>query len=435
MKRLSSYTGSAFIKYSSFGKKELDIVLLNGVLPEPLFLNPPHLNGSSPARSFNEIFFILPPSSVSYKLLSYPFKLKRDKDIADLSLSAIEELTPFKRDEINFIHHKITDNDIMVEYADKGELKRIKADLLVFGLEFKYIRFYSPYSLLLKITENLNNNNFKNALDLNSETGGKLAVSYGFGEESYALCFKSGRLADIVNAGPFRKTDIDPLKDWDAVSLNDLIREPEKPNPDFNFLLENPQYIDLYFMALLKKKTLPSFFTLNEGSKKFGLSLFKEQKSIVKIAAAVIAVLLFILLYNGENYVLKLTEKNALSQKINSVLIHYMPQKKVFYEPRYEIRHYYKKLKEKTDLNGSGYSLLNFINYIANAKTRNDFKTLKVDRVYYSLRSFSLSGRINGYNKLNGFEKYLKQKYNNVTVVKFDKNSAGTVSFRLNVKA
>lgn len=433
MKRLHFYTGNAFIKYSTFEKKDLDIVLLNGDTPEPLSLNPPYLNGPSAARSFNEIFFILPPSSVSYKLLSYPFKLKKNKDITDLSLSAIEELTPFKRDEIDFLHHKITDNDIMVEYADKGELKRIKADLIASGIEFKYIRFYSPYSLLLKITENLNN--FKNALDLNAETGGKLAVSYNFGEESYALCFKSGRLADIVNARPFRKTNIDPLKDWDAISLNDLIRESEKPNLDSNFLLENPQYIDLYFTALLKKKALPSFFTLNECPKKFGMSLFKEQKSIVKIASAVISVLLLVLLYNGENYVLKLTEKNALSQKINSVLTHYMPQKKVFYEPRYEIRHYYKKLKEKTDLNGSGYSLLNFINYIAKAKARNGFKTLKVDRVYYSLRSFSLSGRINGYNKLNRFEKYLKQKYNNVTVAKFDKNSAGTVSFRLSVKA
>jgi hypothetical protein len=339
----------------------------------------------------------------------------------------------------------------MVEYADNEGLKiikeTIKTDLAALGVDFKSIKFHSPYSLFLRIIENLNgfDNVSDNVSDAGAESGGRaegcMGALYEFGEESYALCFKSGRLTDIVNAGPFKKTDADPLKDCGGlINLTNLIRDSKKSNgfnnlnPDLNFLLENPQYIDLYFAAVLKKKDFSGFFARNESSKKFGAALLAEKASIVKITAAVISILLIVLLYNAENYALKLREKNALSQKINSVLTHYMPQKKLFYEPKREIRRYYRKLKEKTDLGGSGSSLLNFMDSISNAKARNSFKGLKADRVYYALHSFSFSGRINGYSKLNAFEKYLKQKYNGVTVTKSDKNADGTVSFRLSVK-
>jgi len=61
---------------------------------------------SSVLPPYKKIFLILPPEIVSFKILTYPFKLKVGSNIEMLAKTAIEELTPLNTKELIIAKHK-----------------------------------------------------------------------------------------------------------------------------------------------------------------------------------------------------------------------------------------------------------------------------------------------------------------------------------------
>ncbi|MHB8292114.1 MAG: hypothetical protein ACYDEG_06585, partial [bacterium] len=115
-----------------------------------------------------------------------------------------------------------------------------------------------------------------------------------------------------------------------------------------------------------------------------------------------------------------------------TILSKYMPQQKVFYEPRYEIKHYYDKLKENNSSYSNGADFLKFLKYISDEKS--NLKSLTIDNINYSYKKFNFKGKVKGYKNLHRFEIYLKKKYSSVNVIKSYNNSKGFTKFNIVLK-
>ena len=388
---------------------------------EELQLSDQDAQDFSPALPvYRKIFFILPPEIVSFKILTYPFKLKGASNIEMLARTAIEELTPLNTEELIIVKHKLSDHILLIEYAKKET---------VAGLISKYslgdlhgLRIYFPFSVLCKIGKRFY-----------SESGADLLLKYDFSDKSFAVIYKKGKVTEIIDLNfnsEKTKTEIN------IIDLNAKAREIFSNTNDF--------YSDLIFLIDNENKKKNFIGILNDSKDLNVIEYFKvsdiavdnssSQRYFYRRAAYAVLTsgLILILILTGlieENYY-KNAEKAAISKRINLILRKYIKGRKVFYEPRYEIKSYYDKIKENSG--GGNDAFLSFLKYASEEKS--NIKSLKIDSISYSFKKFDFKGSVSGYKNLHKFEIYLKKRYSTVNVIKSYKNSSGSIKFNIALK-
>jgi len=465
-----------------------------------------YLSDNNIAENFNKVQFILPLEMVSYKLLFYPFKLKNKKNIDSLVKTALEELTPLNIEEIVILKHRLSDGGLLIEYAKKKKIIDLLTKYNLLNTK-KNIELYFPYSLLYKISKNLELNKIEN-----------YALIYSFADEYYGIVIKNGILNDIIDLNYI--TSLTDIKDYTDLAKitglsepTDIIKTTESIEPiksaepkdlknnlkldsvkDFNEL-KNLTVIDLNkkikeIYGDIQSDFQTGFFNSKESENRQDSAKSSKSSGISNIAAVNSKInsaemsnysdLMFLLAYAGnkkhlplqhlnsnavtkkaddsanifskaipvvfliflaailtmlglaENFYYKNSEKKILEKKINTVLSKYMPQQKVFYEPRFEIKNYYDTIKRKHDSYSSGTAFLKFLKYISDEKR--NLKSLTIDNINYSYNKFNFKGKVKGYKSFHGFEIYLKKKYSSVDVIKSYKNSKGFVKFDIILK-
>ena len=377
------------------------------------------------AASFDKLLFVLNPGSISFKILNYPFKLKGADQIRKLCAAAIEEFTPFKPDELYFIPTVTSSNSILLEYIKKDDIKEILDDLKLNWADKKRIKFYFPYSLLLKTAIFLKIN----------EINEKAALIYNFEREFYGILFEGNKLKDVIYTGLLfhennenaalvdtaaaKINETYALKDYTVLYLSSFIKRDDIP----------AEYLDLYFLLTLKKDELPSYIDIYRSDK----NIFKNYLPVLKYSSVFLGIiLLMVLVWTTGDYYNKLNEKTVLASKIDSILKRYMPGKKYFYKPESEIRNYYRTIKQSNGSETGEKVILNLIRYVSASKQF--IGDLRVKQIGYSLGRFSLKGSVGGYGSLDKLENYLKKKYSKLSMVKSYKNSQGLIKFTIYIK-
>ncbi len=398
------------------------------------------LSSSAVLSAYRKIFFILPLEIVSFKILTYPFKLKGDSNIEMLAKTAIEELTPLNVNELIISKNKLSDHTLLVEYAKK----EIVASLInKYNLsDLNGLRIYFPFSVLCKIGKRFY-----------SESDPDFLLKYGFSDKSYGVIYKKGKVSEIIDLN-FNKEAFNETKSEsniyniasDAIDLNSKAREIfSNAKPDAN---NNAIYSDLMFLMDEEgkgKNFIKNFNKILNNSQSLSVLEYFNISDVVRDGSAsalhihksapyavLAAVLIFIFICVGlieENYY-KSAEKTAISKKINFILEKYMPGQKIFYEPKYEIKFYYDKIKENSG--GGNDAFLSFLKY--SSEEKGNIKSLKIDSINYSFKKFNFKGSISGYSNLHKFEIYLKKRYSAVNVIKSYKNSNGNIKFDITVK-
>ncbi|MCL4533102.1 MAG: hypothetical protein M1502_02415 [Deltaproteobacteria bacterium] len=381
---------------------------------------------------YRKIFFILPPEIVSFKILTYPFKLKGASNIEMLAKTAIEELTPLKVKELIVSKHKLSDHTLLVEYAKKETVS---------GLINKYnlgdlngLRIYFPFSVLCKTGKRFY-----------SEDGADCLLKYDFLDKSYAVIYKKGKVAEIIDLKLNNEYD-DEFKNNDTkaatniIDLNSKAREIFSGMKDFYsdliFLMDNEckqeNFLGIFIKMLNNSKdsSVLEYFKISDIIGDGSVSAFYVNKSASYAALAAGLVLIFICVGLIEENYYKSAEKTAISKKINLILEKYIPGQKVFYEPRYEIKSYYDKIKG--NYGGGNDAFLSFLKY--SSEEKGNIKSLKIESISYSFKKFDFKGSISGYNNLHKLEIYLKKRYSAVNVIKSYKNSNGNIKFDIALK-
>ncbi len=383
---------------------------------------------------YRKIFFILPPEIVSFKILTYPFKLKGASNIEMLAKTAIEELTPLNVKELIVSKHKLSDHTLLVEYAKKETV----ADLISkYNLgDLNGLRIYFPFSVLSKTGKRFY-----------SEDGADFLLKYDFLDKSYAVIYKKGKVAEIIDLklnneydDEFKNNDIKAATTTNIVDLNSKAREIFSGMKDFYsdlmFLMdderEQENFLGIFIKMLNNSKdsSVLEYFKISDIIGDGSVSAFYVNKSASYAVLAAGLVLIFICVGLIEENYYKSAEKTAISKKINLILGKYMPGQKVFYEPRYEIKSYYDKIKENSG--GGNDAFLSFLKYASEEK--GNIKSLKIDSINYSFKKFNFKGSISGYSNLHKFEIYLKKRYSTVNVIKSYKNSNGNIKFDIALK-
>ena len=379
---------------------------------------------------YRKIFIILPPEIVSFKILTYPFKLKGAINIDMLAKAAIEELTPLNSKELIISKHKLSDHTLLIEYAKKETLAGFINEYNLGNLNG--LRIYFPFSVLCKTGKRFY-----------SESGADFLLKYDFSNRSYAVVYKKGKVVEIIDLN-FNKENINERKSEANISniidLNSKAREIFSGKNDFYsdlmFLIDEDDkqenFINIFIKILNNSKdsNVLEYFKISDIIGDGSASALHIYKSAPYAALA--AGLILILIFTGlieENYY-KNAEKTAISKKINLILEKYMPGQKVFYEPRYEIKSYYDKIKENSG--GGNDAFLSFLKYASEEK--GNIKSLKIDSISYSFKKFDFKGSVSGYKNLHKFEIYLKKRYSTVNVIKSYKNSSGSIKFNIALK-
>jgi hypothetical protein len=199
---------------------------------------------------------------------------------------------------------------------------------------------------------------YKISKDLEINEAENYALIYGFANEYYGILIKNSILNEIIDLNYINS--LTDLKNLTVYNLNDKDREIYG-NLTANSLTDS-YYSDLMFLLAPSnyKNNLPH---LNSDTilKKTGEHSDIFSKAIPAIFLVLLASILTVFGL-AENYYYKNNEKIILEKKINNVLSKYMPQQKVFYEPKYEIKHYYDKLKENSSSYSNGANFLKFLN-------------------------------------------------------------------------
>ena len=330
---------------------------------------------------YRKIFFILPPEIVSFKILTYPFKLKGASNIEMLAKTAIEELTPLKVKELIVSKHKLSDHTLLVEYAKKETVS---------GLINKYnlgdlngLRIYFPFSVLCKTGKRFY-----------SEDGADCLLKYDFLDKSYAVIYKKGKVAEIIDLKLNNEYD-DEFKNNDTkaatniIDLNSKAREIFSGMKDFYsdliFLMDNEckqeNFLGIFIKMLNNSKdsSVLEYFKISDIIGDGSVSAFYVNKSASYAALAAGLVLIFICVGLIEENYYKSAEKTAISKKINLILEKYIPGQKVFYEPRYEIKSYYDKIKG--NYGGGNDAFLSFLKY--SSEEKGNIKSLKIESISY----------------------------------------------------
>ncbi len=383
---------------------------------------------------YRKIFFILPPEIVSFKILTYPFKLKGASNIEMLAKTAIEELTPLNVKELIVSKHKLSDHTLLVEYAKKETV----ADLInKYNLgDLNDLRIYFPFSVLSKTGKRFY-----------SEDGADFLLKYDFLDKSYVVIYKNGKVAEIIDLklnneydDEFKNNDIKAATTTNIIDLNSKAREIFSGMKDFYsdlmFLMDDERkqenFLGIFIKMLNNSKdsSVLEYFKISDIIGDGSISAFYVNKSASYAVLAAGLVLIFICVGLIEKNYYKSAEKTAISKKINLILGKYMPGQKVFYEPRYEIKSYYDKIKENSG--GGNDAFLSFLKY--SSEEKGNIKSLKIDSINYSFKKFEFKGSISGYSNLHKFEIYLKKRYSTVNVIKSYKNSNGNIKFDIALK-
>ena len=379
---------------------------------------------SSVLPPYKKIFLILPPEIVSFKILTYPFKLKGGSNIEMLAKTAIEELTPLNTKELIIAKHKLSDHTLLIEYAKK---ETVAALISKYGLgDLKGLRIYFPFSSLCKIGKRFC-----------SENDDDFLLKYDFSDKSYAVIYKKGKVRDIIDLN---------FNNEQAKTETNIIDLNAKAREIFS-CVNNNFYSDLIFLIDGEDKTKNFIGILNDlrglnaieyfkvsdiiGGESSSAGYVNYKKAVyAALTAGLILIFIFIGLIEEDYY--KNAEKAAISKKINLILEKYIPGQKVFYEPRYEIKSYYEKIKKNSGADGGNNTFLDFLNYIS--KEKQNVKGLKIDEINYSFKKIDFKGIVSGYNNLHKLEVYLKKRYSAVNVIKSYKNLSGNIKFNIILK-
>ena len=381
---------------------------------------------------YRKIFIILPSEIVSFKILTYPFKLKGAINIDMLAKAAIEELTPLNSKELIISKHKLSDHTLLIEYAKKETLAGFINEYNLGNLNG--LRIYFPFSVLCKTGKRFY-----------PESGADFLLKYDFSDKSYAVVYKKGKVAEIIDLN-FNKENINERKSEDNIAniidLNSKAREIFSGKNDFYsdlmFLMDEEDkqenFINIFIKILNNSKdsNVLEYFKISDITGDGSASALHIYKSASYAALA--AGLILILIFTGlieENYY-KNAEKTAISKKINLILQKYIHGQKVFYEPRYQIKSYYDKIKENSGSYSGNNAFLSFLNYIS--KENHNMKSLKIDEINYSFKKLDFKGSVSDYKNLHKFEVYLKKRYSTVNVIKSYKNSSGNIKFNIALK-
>ena len=343
------------------------------------------------------IYCILPPEAVSFKIFNFPFKLKNRKQILSLIVPALEEQNPLSVEDLSITFTKLDENSVLVEYIRKDKLSKISAELdNLIGGKIK-IKYLSPYSLMYKIAA---------AANPGGDAAGNekdYAAVLGFNGYSYGIFFEYGNLKDIANLNfPFNEG---------------LLKSPDYADTRIIYQEGDLKY-RLIGKGAIKKSDLPGYFTAAgaDGSAKKGVldrAAF-YYKNIFVFCLIFLVLTIAATVWQVQGLDIKYAEKTALLNKTDSILRQYMPGKKVFYEPRFEIKSYYDSMKKRSISGNAGMGFLDMFNYISAAKsTINGISAGKID---YSLGRFTVTGTAPDYKSLNKLEKYLKKRYSDINV-------------------
>ncbi len=139
-----------------------------------------------------------------------------------------------------------------------------------------------------------------------------------------------------------------------------------------------------------------------------------------KAALASLSLLILISAYLYLNGYYKYKEIKAIQLKINKIMLKYYPEQKVFYEPKFDIKSYYDKLRSLNYSGKESENVLNFLNYISGFKNSGglNFGAIKLKNISYSFGSVNFSGKMKTGNNFDNLLSYLKEKYKTIKVIK-----------------
>lgn len=375
-------------------------------------------------KLFTGINLLLPTCIVSYKILLFPFELKNERRYEGLARTALEGLIPLSLEDVYIIVNRISNNRLLVEYFTKKSLEKVFAGngILDNIRKKKKIRIYAPFFLIQSYIKNML------SAALSAGTGNdKISVTWKPLIENGLNC--STMSETCVNFVYSAAGELEEIKEFDAGSgLNKvnvqnghiIINEPEAGVVALTSFLKNKKRLT----GLTGGGLSPKFISYEyEGlSGKGGLD--GGLKNLKKIAISSIAILLLVSVYLGVGYYYKLQEVKTIQSKIKTVLLKYYPGRKVFYEPRFEIKSYYDKLKSARYSSKEALNILNFLNYLSKFKYSGAAGVvINLKSISYSFGSINFSGRISGGNRgFNNLLGYLKNHYETLKVVKSGEN-------------
>lgn len=380
------------------------------------------ISGNIPAsqniRSITEATCILPADFISFKILTFPFRLKSAKQINSLIGPAIEEQNPLPLGDLGIAFTRLGDNSVLVEYARKDKLNKITAEIdSLISRIFKNnggkvrIKLLSPYSLLYKIATG--SGGVLNPSSGTPEDTGDIAAVYRFHGNNFGILVEKGILKDILNLNiPFNE---ERLKAAEQSGINVIY-----PGKDLKSYLNGNNAI--------KRKDMPGFFGTGPSVPVKGISGYIVKNYRIIFAFSVIFFILTALgtAWQIESMSLKSKERTVLREKMDSILGKYLPGQKFFFEPRFDIKNYYDSLKTNSSSESAGKHFLDMFKYVSAFKP--SVNNLKITKIGYSLGRFDITGTVEDYNSLNKLEKYLEGKYSSVNVVNSEKTESA-VSF------
>lgn len=379
---------------------------------------PEKILASKKLRSAADVICILPADFISFKILTFPFKLKNSKQIANLIGPAIEEQNPVPLSELGLAFTKINDFSILVEYARKDKINKLLEEIeLINGSIFKRekagirVKLLSPYSLLYKIVLE----KIKRHESPSDDAVSRTTAVYNLNGNNFGILLENRVVNDIMNLNlPFN---------------SERLKTAELSGAETIFLeLDLSSY--LHGADSLKRKDMPGFFGMGHSAPTKGLSgyVVGNYRKIFAFSIAFFILSFLWTAWQAGSVHAKLNERDMLNKKIGLILKTYLIGQNVFLEPKFDIKNYYDSLKKNTSSESAGKHFLDMFQYISSFKP--SAGSLKINKLGYSLGRYNISGTIADYNSLNRFEKYLGGKYSKVNVVNSEKTESG-VSFTI----
>ena len=340
---------------------------------------------------------IAPIDIVSYKILSFPFELKNPKNYEELVRTSLENLVPLNIGDLYIIVNKISKNKILVEYLKKESLENIflKDEGLNDILRKKKIRIYAPFFLI------------HSYFDEGEKPPKIFSVLWKQKKEENGIKFTylDGELNEIEELG----------------TLNPALNTGDTASPVFDLKVVEPNAGAIALDSFLKNKKRISYISYGGSNvPEGGITGSKIRNYFKKAAAASLSLLIIISAYLYLNTYYKYKEIKAIQLKINKIMLKYYPEQKVFYEPKFDIKSHFDKLRASNYSGKESENVLNFLNYISGFKNSRGLNSgsIKLKNISYSFGSVNFSGKMKTGNGFANLLRYLKEKYKTIKVIK-----------------
>ena len=374
-------------------------------------------SGNQNASVREDIILIIPTEMISYKVLSFPFELKNAKQEYGLARTALEGLTPLDPDSLYIIANRISKNRLLVEYFKKEPSDKI---FVLKGLPENIAgkaKIYAPFFL---IHSYIKDKLFEKDKSL---PGGEKAAG------RVSVLWKPGRVKFTYSGGELEGVEELSQADADAGNFDYVIMERELETRILSKLAKGKKWWQRLAGGIIGNTVggrPPAFLSYGAlirsrsgGFNGDGIIL----NYLKKVSLVSIAVFFVIILYFALNNYYNYQKIKTIQSKINKIMLKYYPGQKIFYEPGFDIKSYYDKLKSLKYSNEEGIAVLNFLKYVSGFKNYNaagpGANAIKLTEINYSFGSIDFSGETaGGAARFNNLLSYLKSRYARVKVIK-----------------